>query len=195
MKYRIYRPVWPVYAVALFWLIFTLVHPLYRASDYVTAILLSVVVFVVTKAIWPTMEVPVPDEEEAQPEETEEEPAVSPEKPPEKPEPAEAAASAPPPEKTEPAILEKTGPAPEKTAPETAETPGTVPDTAAPEAAENPGSAPPAEGETVASGAPVTATSCDSLPMISLTDISTSSCGTISPAILEKRDRRPVMVM
>ena len=58
-SYKKYRPVWPVYAVAAFWLIFTLVHPLYRASDYVTAILLSVVVFIVAKAIWPTLDVPV----------------------------------------------------------------------------------------------------------------------------------------
>ena len=63
VEYRKHRPVWPVYAVALFWLIFTLVHPLYRASDYVTAILLSAVVLIVAKAIWPTVEVPVTEEQ------------------------------------------------------------------------------------------------------------------------------------
>jgi L-fuculose-phosphate aldolase len=35
------RPVIPIYAIALVWVIFTLVHPLYRVSDYVTVILLS----------------------------------------------------------------------------------------------------------------------------------------------------------
>ena len=28
------RPVIPIYAIALVWVIFTLVHPLYRVSDY-----------------------------------------------------------------------------------------------------------------------------------------------------------------
>ena len=40
------RPVIPIYAIALVWVIFTLVHPLYRVSDYVTVILLSAVVFI-----------------------------------------------------------------------------------------------------------------------------------------------------
>ena len=60
MIYQKHRPVWPVYAVAAFWLIFTIVHPLYRASDYVTAILLSVVVFIVAKAFSLSGSVPVP---------------------------------------------------------------------------------------------------------------------------------------
>ena len=81
VEYRKYRPVWPVYAVALFWVIFTLVHPLYRASDYVTAILLSAVVFIVSKAIWPTMDVPVTEEEETPAEEAESAPQESPAKP------------------------------------------------------------------------------------------------------------------
>ena len=41
------RPVIPIYAIAVVWIIFTLVHPLYRVSDYVTVILLSAVVFIV----------------------------------------------------------------------------------------------------------------------------------------------------
>lgn len=50
------RPVLPIYAIALTWVIFTLVHPLYRVSDYVTVILLSAVVFVAAMGIWPTAE-------------------------------------------------------------------------------------------------------------------------------------------
>lgn len=55
------RPVLPIYAIALVWVIFTLVHPLYRVSDYVLVILLSALVFVVAKGIWPTVEYEVPD--------------------------------------------------------------------------------------------------------------------------------------
>ena len=32
------RPVIPIYAIAVVWIIFTLVHPLYRVSDYVTVL-------------------------------------------------------------------------------------------------------------------------------------------------------------
>ena len=67
------HPVAPIYAVALVWVIFTLVHPLYRVSDYVSVILLSAVVFLVAKGIWPTVEYELPDPEPAQPEEAAEE--------------------------------------------------------------------------------------------------------------------------
>lgn len=76
------RPVLPIYAIALVWIIFTLVHPLYQVSDYVTVILLSAVVFIVAKGIFPTVEYELPDppkEEagEAPPEDTAQEDAPS----------------------------------------------------------------------------------------------------------------------
>lgn len=55
------RSVLPIYAIAVVWVIFTLVHPLYRVSDYVSVILLSAVVFIVAKGIWPTIEYEMPD--------------------------------------------------------------------------------------------------------------------------------------
>lgn len=70
------RSVAPIYAIALVWVIFTLVHPLYRVSDYVSVILLSGLAFVVAKGIWPTVEYDLPDSEPEVPAEpTEEEPA------------------------------------------------------------------------------------------------------------------------
>ena len=57
------RSVAPIYAIAVVWVIFTLVHPLYRVSDYVSAILLSAVAFIVAKGIWPTVEYELPDPE------------------------------------------------------------------------------------------------------------------------------------
>lgn len=71
------RSVAPIYAIAVVWVIFTLVHPLYRVSDYVSVILLSALAFVVAKGIWPTVEYDLPDpehEQEAPQEETPEEP-------------------------------------------------------------------------------------------------------------------------
>lgn len=56
----------PIYAIALVWVIFTLVHPLYQVSDYVTVILISAVVFIVTKGIFPTVEYELPDAPEDQ---------------------------------------------------------------------------------------------------------------------------------
>ena len=56
----------PIYAIALVWVIFTLVHPLYQVSDYVTVILISAVVFIVTKGIFPTVEYELPDTPEDQ---------------------------------------------------------------------------------------------------------------------------------
>ena len=70
------RSVAPIYAIALVWVIFALVHPLYRVSDYVSVILLSGLAFVVAKGIWPTVEYDLPDSEPEVPAEpTEEEPA------------------------------------------------------------------------------------------------------------------------
>ena len=69
------RPVIPSYAIALVWVIFTLVHPLYRVSDYVTVILLSAVVFIVAKGIFPTISYEMPDPQpQAAPSASEEEP-------------------------------------------------------------------------------------------------------------------------
>ena len=41
------KPVLPIYTIAIVWVIYTLVHPLYQVSDYVSVILISVVVFIV----------------------------------------------------------------------------------------------------------------------------------------------------
>ena len=72
------RPVAPIYAIALVWVIFSLVHPLYRVSDYVSVILLSAVVFIVAKGIFPTVEYelpdPQPEEDQAAKEKAEEAP-------------------------------------------------------------------------------------------------------------------------
>lgn len=62
------RPVIPIYAIAVVWIIFTLVHPLYRVSDYVTVILLSAVVFIVAKGIFPTVEYELPGPPKEEPE-------------------------------------------------------------------------------------------------------------------------------
>ena len=70
------RSVAPIYAIALVWVIFTLVHPLYRVSDYVSVILLSGLAFIVAKGIRPTVEydLPEPEEEAAPQEDSPEEP-------------------------------------------------------------------------------------------------------------------------
>ncbi len=62
------RSVLPIYAIALVWVIFTLLHPLYRVSDYVSVILLSAVVFIVAKGIFPTIEYELPDPQPDHPE-------------------------------------------------------------------------------------------------------------------------------
>ncbi len=55
------RPVAPIYAIAVVWAAFTLLHSLYQVSDYVSVILLSAVAFIVAKGIWPTVEYEIPD--------------------------------------------------------------------------------------------------------------------------------------
>lgn len=81
------RSVLPIYAIAVVWVIFTLVHPLYRVSDYVSVILLSAVVFIVAKGIWPTIEYEMPDPaagpkaEEPEEPEAQEETKAEPEEP------------------------------------------------------------------------------------------------------------------
>ena len=100
------RSVAPIYAIALVWVIFTLVHPLYRVSDYVSVILLSALAFVVAKGIWPTVEYELPDpepEEETQEEETPEE--VREDEPSEEPAPEEPKTTGDP--KLDALILEK----------------------------------------------------------------------------------------
>ena len=72
------RPVIPIYAIAVVWIIFTLVHPLYRVSDYVTVILLSAVVFIVAKGIFPTVEYELPDPPKEEEKPAQEEPAEDP---------------------------------------------------------------------------------------------------------------------
>lgn len=90
------RSVAPIYAIAVVWVLFTLLHPLYRVSDYVSVILLSAVAFIVAKGIWPTVEYELPDPEPAEEapkdepkeEPPEEEPAPEAEEPKETEEPA-----------------------------------------------------------------------------------------------------------
>ena len=55
------RSVAPIYAIAVVWAAFTLLHSLYQVSDYVSVILLSAVAFIVAKGIWPTVEYEIPD--------------------------------------------------------------------------------------------------------------------------------------
>ena len=43
----------PIYLVGIVWLVYALVFPLYRVTDYVLCALLSAVAFAVGKAIWP----------------------------------------------------------------------------------------------------------------------------------------------
>ena len=50
------KPVLPIYTIAIVWVIYTLVHPLYQVSVYVSVILISVVVFIVAKGVFPTIE-------------------------------------------------------------------------------------------------------------------------------------------
>ena len=50
------KPVLPIYTIAIVWVIYTLLHPLYQVSDYVSVILISVVVFIVAKGVFPTIE-------------------------------------------------------------------------------------------------------------------------------------------
>ena len=50
------KPVLPIYAIAIVWVIYTLLHPLYQVSDYVSVIMISVVVFIVAKGVFPTIE-------------------------------------------------------------------------------------------------------------------------------------------
>lgn len=84
------RPVAPIYAIAVVWAAFTLLHSLYQVSDYVAVILLSAVAFIVAKGIWPTVEYEIPDVTEppegadtaADAEETAEETAETPEEKP-----------------------------------------------------------------------------------------------------------------
>ena len=81
------RSVAPIYAIALTWVIFTLVHPLHRVSDYVSVILLSALAFIVAKGIWPTIEYELPDPE---PQETPQEEEVPQEEPEDEPQEEEA---------------------------------------------------------------------------------------------------------
>lgn len=58
----------PIYSIAVVWVLFTLFHPLYQVSDYVAVILLSALVFLVAKAIWPNEVYEIPAPENAPPE-------------------------------------------------------------------------------------------------------------------------------
>ncbi len=79
MAKRKQRKVLPIYSIPLVWVVFTALHPLYRVSDYVSVCLLSAVVFIVAKGIWPDIEYEIPEPEpepqpEPEPEPTEDEP-------------------------------------------------------------------------------------------------------------------------
>jgi len=58
----------PIYSIAVVWVLFTLFHPLYQVSDYVAVILLSALVFLVAKAIWPNAVYEIPEPEDTPPE-------------------------------------------------------------------------------------------------------------------------------
>ena len=47
------KPVLPIYTIAIVWVNYT---PLYQVADYVSVILISVVVFIVAKGVFPTIE-------------------------------------------------------------------------------------------------------------------------------------------
>lgn len=81
------RSVVPIYAIALVWVVFTLVHPLYRVSDYVSVILLSAVAFIVLKGLFPTVEYELPQKEE--PEKPQDAPEEAPPEEAPQPEPAQ----------------------------------------------------------------------------------------------------------
>ena len=70
------RSVLPIYAVAVVWLIFGLFLPFYRPLHYVAAVLVSLVVFLIAKALCPdrTFETPEP-EKKAKAEPAQEKPA------------------------------------------------------------------------------------------------------------------------
>ena len=53
----------PIYLVGIVWLVYALVFPLYRVTDYVLCALLSAVAFAVGKAIWPNAILIVEDQE------------------------------------------------------------------------------------------------------------------------------------
>ncbi len=67
------KPVAPIYAVAVLWLVWGLLFPLYKPFHFVLAAIASVIVFCVGKVLWPNKTYTIPDPEPA--EEKKEEPA------------------------------------------------------------------------------------------------------------------------
>jgi 5-bromo-4-chloroindolyl phosphate hydrolysis protein len=58
------KSVAPIYLVGIVWLVYALLFPLYRVSDYLLCAGLSLVAFIVGKAIWPDATLIVADQEE-----------------------------------------------------------------------------------------------------------------------------------
>lgn len=73
------RSVIPIYAVAAVWLFFAFFLDLYAVSHYITAIIISIAVFIITSGIFPTRKFEIPDpaprEEEERKEENKEDKA------------------------------------------------------------------------------------------------------------------------
>ena len=69
------RSVLPIYAVAAVWLVFGLFLPLYQPLHYVTAALVSLVAFVIVKALCPDRSYETPEPEKKAQEPPKEEPA------------------------------------------------------------------------------------------------------------------------
>ena len=69
MTRKVKRSVVPFYLVAALWLAWALLLPLYRPLDYILAAVVSVIVFIVGKAIWPDKAYQIADpEREKEPE-------------------------------------------------------------------------------------------------------------------------------
>ena len=72
MTKKVKRSVVPFYLVAALWLAWALLLPLYRPLDYILAAVVSVIVFIVGKAIWPDKAYQIADPEgEKEPEKKE----------------------------------------------------------------------------------------------------------------------------
>ena len=63
------KPVAPIYAVAVLWVVWGLLFPLHKPIHFVAAAAVSVIVFCVGKAIWPDKTYETPDPEPVKKEE------------------------------------------------------------------------------------------------------------------------------
>lgn len=76
------RSVLPIYAVAAVWLFFAFFLDLYAVSHYITAVIISIAVFIITSGLFPTREFEIPDpapkEAKEETDKEEEKPATDP---------------------------------------------------------------------------------------------------------------------